>query len=95
MGSPEDEPGRFMDEGPTLKAVVPHGFWMDRYEVTQKNYLNLMGENPSNTEFSPDIPVNRFTWHEAVEYCMRMTDSKRSAGLLPKGYVYRLPTEAE
>ena len=26
---------------------------------------------------------------------MRMTDSKRSAGLLPKGYVYRLPTEAE
>ena len=95
MGSPEDEPGRFMDEGPTLKAVVPHGFWMDRYEVTQKNYLNLMGENPSNTEFSPDMPVNRVTWHEAVEYCMRMTDSKRSAGLLPKGYVYRLPTEAE
>ena len=92
MGSPEDEPGRFMDEGPTLKAVVPHGFWMDRYEVTQKNYLNLMGENPSNTEFSPDMPVNRVTWHEAVEYCMRMTDSKRSAGLLPKGYVYRLPT---
>ena len=95
MGSPEDEPGRFMDEGPPLKAVVPHGFWMDRYEVTQKNYLNLMGENPSNTEFSPDMPVNRVTWHEAVEYCMRMTDSKRSAGLLPKGYVYRLPTEAE
>ena len=24
-----------------------------------------------------------------------MTDSKRAAGLLPKGYVYRLPTEAE
>ena len=95
IGCPEDEPGRFMDEGPTLKAVVPHGFWMDRYEVTQKNYLNLMGKNPSNTEFSTDMPVNRVTWHDAVEYCIRMTDSKGSAGLLPKGYVYRLPTEAE
>ena len=84
-----------MDEGPAFKAVVPHGFWMDRYEVTQKSFLDLMGENPSNTEFSPDMPVNRVTWHEAVEYCKRLTDAKGSAGLLPKGYVYRLPTEAE
>ena len=95
LGSPEDEPGRFMDEGPALKADVPHGFWMDRYEVKQKSYLDLMGKNPSNTEFSPDMPVNRVTWHEAIEYCKRLTNVKGAAGLLPKGYVYRLPTEAE
>ena len=95
MGSPDDESGRFMDEGPAHTTDVPHGFWISRYEVTQKNYKELMGENPSSTEDSPDLPVNRVTWHEAVEYCKRLTNAEGSIGRLPSGYVYRLPTETE
>ena len=34
-------------------------------------------------------------WNEAVNYCVRLTDQERTAGRLPSGWVYRLPTEAE
>ncbi len=40
-------------------------------------------------------PVESVTWSAAVNYCSILTDSERSAGRLPAGYVYRLPTEAE
>ena len=95
MGSPEDEAGRFKDEGPVHSVTIPHGFWMDRYEVTQQRFNDIMGSNPSSTEFTPDLPVNKVTWHEAREFCRRTTQQERSRGTLPIGYLYRLPTEAE
>ena len=54
-----------------------------------------MGSNPSSTEFTPDLPVNKVTWHEAREFCRRTTEQECSRGTLPIGYLYRLPTEAE
>jgi sulfatase modifying factor 1 len=30
-----------------------------------------------------------------MRFCKKITDKERTAGRLPKGYVYRLPTEAE
>ena len=95
MGSPEEETGRFMDEGPVRSVTIPHGFWMDQYEVTQQRFNDIMGSNPSSTEFTPDLPVNKVTWHEAREFCSRTTEQERSRGTLPIGYLYRLPTEAE
>ena len=95
MGSPEEEAGRFMDEGPVRSVTIPHGFWMDQYEVTQQRFNDIMGSNPSSTEFTPDLPVNKVTWHEAREFCRRTTEQERSRGTLPIGYLYRLPTEAE
>ena len=95
MGSPNNEAGRFKDEGPVHSAFVPHGFWMERYEITQQRFRNIMGNNPSSTEFRSDLPVNRVTWYEAVQFCEKLTKSSRSNGELPLGYVYRLPTETE
>ena len=40
-------------------------------------------------------PMECVTWHKAVEFCQKITERERKAGRLPKGYVYRLPTEAE
>jgi formylglycine-generating enzyme required for sulfatase activity len=34
-------------------------------------------------------------WHEAVEFCRRLTKREQKAGRVPDGYEYRLPTEAE
>ena len=95
MGSPSDEPGRFKDEGPVHPSSVPHGFWMDRYETTQQRFRDLMGNNPSSTEFTPNLPVNRVTWYEAAQFCEKLTKSAKSKEQLPIGYVYRLPTETE
>jgi formylglycine-generating enzyme required for sulfatase activity len=47
MGSPAGEPTRFDDEGPQTLVTITHGFWMGRYELTQGEYLAVMGSNPS------------------------------------------------
>jgi formylglycine-generating enzyme required for sulfatase activity len=77
---------------------------MGKYEVTQKEYVALMGTNPSNFK-GDNLPVEQVTWYDAVNYCNARS---RSEGLTPAYTVsgtdvtwnrsangYRLPTEAE
>lgn len=40
-------------------------------------------------------PVDTVTWDDANIFCQMLTTFERTAGRLPEGYVYRLPTEAE
>jgi serine/threonine protein kinase/formylglycine-generating enzyme required for sulfatase activity len=42
-----------------------------------------------------NCPVANVSWTDAVAFCKELTERERAAGRLPKGYVYRLPTEAE
>jgi formylglycine-generating enzyme required for sulfatase activity len=94
MGSPPDESGRDPDEGPQTRVVIPDGFWIQQNEVTQSDYQQLMGANPSSN-VGTNFPVEKVTWFEAVSYCGRLTERDLEAGRLPEGYAYRLPTEAE
>jgi len=104
MGSPVTEAGRWDDEGPQTLVTISRGFWMGRYEVTQGEYLELMGINPSHfngvvngTNYGIDLtrPVEQVRWTNAVPYCEALTAREQAAGRLPAGYAYRLPTEAE
>lgn len=45
MGSPDSERQRQEDE--TLHDVTVSAFYIDPYEVTQKDYQEIMGENPA------------------------------------------------
>jgi len=47
MGSPDSEPARSSAEGPQTRVTISRGFWMGRYEVTQGEFLAVMGNNPS------------------------------------------------
>ncbi|MBN2590023.1 MAG: SUMF1/EgtB/PvdO family nonheme iron enzyme [Sedimentisphaerales bacterium] len=47
MGSPLDEAGREVSEGPQHSVKISRGFWMGVYEVTQAEYNAIMGSNPS------------------------------------------------
>ena len=40
-------------------------------------------------------PMDGVSWKYAVEFCKKLTAREQAAGRLPKGYEYRLPTEAE
>ena len=40
-------------------------------------------------------PMDAVQWIHAVEFCKKLTERENTAGRLPKGYEYRLPTEAE
>ena len=66
MGSPANEPGRNNSEGQW--QVTVSSFYMGKYEVTQKEYHELMGTNPSNFRGSNN-PVEQVSWFDAVEYC--------------------------
>ncbi|MEM8867410.1 MAG: SUMF1/EgtB/PvdO family nonheme iron enzyme [Verrucomicrobiota bacterium] len=94
MGSPLKEHGRIPNEGPQTLINLNRGFWIAAYETTQQQYEWIMEANPSSTR-GPKKPVDSVTWAEAKEFCQRLTEKERRAGRLPKGYVYRLPTEAE
>lgn len=94
MGSPLREPGRIANEGPATRVRFTQGFWAGIYEVTQAQFMEIMGENPS--EFvGPRHPVDSVTFNQAQEFCRLLTQHERAAGRLPEGYIYRLPTEAE
>jgi formylglycine-generating enzyme required for sulfatase activity len=95
MGSPQTEPARDIDEGPQTAVTISRGFWIGRYEVTQAEYLDVMGNNPSFFTGDLNWPVERVSWTDATDYCAQLSARERLAGRLPVGYEYRLPTEAE
>ncbi|MBI5801340.1 MAG: SUMF1/EgtB/PvdO family nonheme iron enzyme [Verrucomicrobia bacterium] len=69
------------------------GWWAGKFEVTQSEYEQVMGTNPSRFR-DPRRPVESVSWHEAREFCRRLTAAEASAGRLPSGHVYSLPTES-
>ncbi|MBT3297102.1 MAG: SUMF1/EgtB/PvdO family nonheme iron enzyme [Verrucomicrobia bacterium] len=55
------------------------------------SFLTIERERRDLSEYAMD----GMTWDEAVAFGRTITERERKAGRLPKGYVYRLPTEAE
>jgi len=50
------------------KNVVISDFYIGKYEVTQKEWMEVMDSNPS--EFKGDsLPVEMVTWYDCIEYC--------------------------
>jgi len=94
MGSPLQEHARLPNEGPQTSVRFTHGFWAGVYEVTQREYQEVTGRNPSEFK-SAARPVESVSWQEAKVFCELLTDFEREAERLPEGYVYRLPIEAE
>ncbi len=102
MGSPEDEAERGADE--VMHSVTVDSFYIDDKELTQSEYQEVMGSNPSE-QVGDNLPVENVTWYDAIEYCNKRS---RAEGLTPCYTVsgdtvtwdrsangYRLPTEAE
>ena len=107
MGSPASEPQRGENEGPQRQVTVS-AFYIGVTLVTQREYESLMDSNPSKFR-GPNLPVERLTWFDAVEYCNKRSQQE---GLDPAYTIsgagrsrtviwnqdangYRLPTEAE
>ena len=89
MGSPPGEAGRSDAEGPQHEVTLTE-FFMGKFPVTQAQYEEIMGENPSrfNEENQGENrPVETVSWNNAMEFCRRL--SQRT------GRTYRLPSEAE
>ncbi len=88
MGSPSNEAGREPQE--TYHRVeLPRAFYLGKFEVTQGEWQQVMGANPSHfSECGSRCPVERVNWHQVQEFIARL--NQRS-----DGQKFRLPTEAE
>jgi hypothetical protein len=73
---------------------IPDGFWVGKYEVTQRVFESVTGYNPSSFR-RPNRPVETVSWDEAAAFCDKLNQSERKAGKLPSGYHYTLPTETQ
>ena len=94
MGSPTSEPGRLTDEAQRTVNITK-GFWICIHEVTQAEFEDVMGYNPSFHPGDSNCPVEMVSWNAAVEYCRRLTERERTAGRIQFMQEFRLPTEAE
>ena len=92
------------DEKPVHQVTISKGFYMSDHAVTQKEWAEVMGTNPSRFK-GDDLPVKQVSWYEALEYCNKRSEKE---GLTPAysgsgdnitrdrdANGYRLPTEAE
>lgn len=62
--------GTFKSNGSnyTETSMTLSDFYIGKYEVTQAEWANVMGSNPS--AFKGDqLPVEMVSWYDAVEYC--------------------------
>ncbi|NUP96688.1 MAG: formylglycine-generating enzyme family protein [Planctomycetaceae bacterium] len=77
---------------PVRQVTISYPFWIAQKEVTQAQ----LGDH-TNYGFPgwPNFPAENVTWGRARSYCSGLTYAANQAGLLPLGYEYRLPTEAE
>jgi formylglycine-generating enzyme required for sulfatase activity len=71
MGSPEDEPGRFEDEGPQHRVTLSQGFWLFDTPCTQALWEAVMGENPSYFK-STTRPVENVSWDDCQVFLERL-----------------------
>jgi formylglycine-generating enzyme required for sulfatase activity len=92
MGSPDFEGDA--DERPQHKVTIKP-FFMGKFPVTQAQWKAVAALpkvkqtlNPHPSKFKGlDRPVENVSWHEAVEFCVRLSEKT--------GRDYRLPSEAE
>ena len=74
------------DEKP-IHSVTVSSFYMSKYEVTQKQWRDIMGTNPSHFKNCDNCPVEKVSWNDIQDF-IKTLNAKT-------GKKYRLPTEAE
>jgi formylglycine-generating enzyme required for sulfatase activity len=86
----ENEPVFYFE----MVHIPGSGDWVAKRDVTQKQYVEIMGENPSAFE-DPERPADSVSWDDAEAFCGRLTGREWLSGRLPQDLVYELPTDAQ
>ena len=100
MGSPTSKPVAGTDET-QHQVTLTNGFYLGKYEVTQAQYQTVMNGNPEGLSADPSAfkgsnrPVEKVSWEDAQIFLTQLNDIEQTAGRLPVGWKYVLPTEAE
>jgi formylglycine-generating enzyme required for sulfatase activity len=92
MGAPDSDTGAQAAAKPQHRVRITAPFYLGTHEVTQQQYDQVMGTNPSRFRDDPQRPVENVSWSQAAEFCRRLSELPDE---LAAGWVYRLPTEAQ
>ncbi|MDR3187768.1 MAG: formylglycine-generating enzyme family protein [Prevotellaceae bacterium] len=68
-------------------SVTLRSYYIGKYEVTQKQWVTVMGSNPSTQKGDDQQPVDNVKWVDVDTFLMKLKQLT--------GKNYRLPTEAE
>jgi len=89
MGSPREEEGRAEDdrESPQHRVEIAR-FFIGKYPITQSQYQEVMGNNPSYFQKNgAHRPAEQVPWERAIAFCQKLSQKTKRT--------YRLPSEAE
>lgn len=89
MGSAKGEKNMNKDETPQHQVTISHPFYMQTTEVTQRQWKEIIGSNPSHFLSCGDrCPVEQVSWQEVQTFIQKLNQKEKTDA-------YRLPTEAE
>jgi formylglycine-generating enzyme required for sulfatase activity len=80
------------------REVIVGDFFLGKTEITQVQWGALMADSLERMppyHKGDDLPMDKVTWEQASEYCLRLTAQEERLGRIPAGWHYRLPTAAE
>ena len=75
------------DEDPVHKVTIEEPYYLGKFEVTQEQWREVMGNNPSSFE-GDSHPVESVSWDDVQEFIEKLNE-------LEGTNKYRLPSEAE
>jgi formylglycine-generating enzyme required for sulfatase activity len=76
-------------ERPAHPVTITREFWMGRFDVTQGQWQELMGDNPAYSKAAgPDAPVEQVSWRDVQVFLRKLNAAQDQ-------WAVRLPTEAE
>lgn len=75
------------NELPRHKVCIDNEFYLGKYEVTQAQWVSIMGNNPSEFKGRSN-PVEKVSWDDAKRFIQRLNKKEGTTK-------YRLPSEAQ
>ncbi|MDR3056167.1 MAG: formylglycine-generating enzyme family protein [Zoogloeaceae bacterium] len=87
MGTDKNDKKAYDDEKPQHRVTLSQPFYLGKYEVTQAEWVAVMGNNPSKYK-GRNNPVEMVSWDDVQTFISRLNVKEGTNK-------YRLPTEAE
>ena len=103
MGCSGERKDCYNNEMPAHKVTLSNFYYIGKYEVTQKLWHAVMGitiqqQHKLVSAISVfgeggDLPMYYINYNDCIEFCAKL--NKLFSNQLPKGYKFRIPTEAQ